>query len=385
MAMISVMSTSLKVVSMAAVFWASLRRRAIVWRSFVIRTRSSRAPSSGVVTRGTGAGAGAGGGAITGAGAGAGAAAAAAAAERTSPFSTWPRLPLPARALTSIFCSAAIFAADGAGGMAEAAGAGAGVALGASVLAGAEADAAAPPESWPRSAPIDTVCPVSAAISLSTPAPGAFTSSVTLSVSSSTSGSSARTASPAFLSHLPTVASVIDSPSVGTRISIAILVAHRRPSSSGCYGIDRGERQARPHCDRRHGKDLIGEAGVRQDRRIRRQHRLERRLRRRLDDRDSVRARRIGDRPHGDDNADLDPRCPVLAMATHHQRLRRRHVGEERRPRRHELAKEMRHSTRVQGSGEALVEEGLELGEVLRHQARRRRGRGRAPGVARPL
>ena len=41
------MSTSLKVVSMAAVFWASLRRRAIVWRSRVIRTRSSRAASSG--------------------------------------------------------------------------------------------------------------------------------------------------------------------------------------------------------------------------------------------------------------------------------------------------------------------------------------------------
>ncbi len=87
------------------------------------------------------------------------------------------------------------------------------------------AGAAAPPASWPSSAPIDTVWPVSAVISLSTPAPGAFTSSVTLSVSSSTSGSSARTASPAFLNHLPTVASVIDSPSVGTRISIAILIA----------------------------------------------------------------------------------------------------------------------------------------------------------------
>src|SRR5215213_5510822 len=40
------MSTSLKVVSMAAVFCASFRRRAMVWRSRVIFTRSSRDASS---------------------------------------------------------------------------------------------------------------------------------------------------------------------------------------------------------------------------------------------------------------------------------------------------------------------------------------------------
>ena len=39
------MSTSLKVVSMAAVFWASFRRRAMAWRSRVIFTRSSRGSS----------------------------------------------------------------------------------------------------------------------------------------------------------------------------------------------------------------------------------------------------------------------------------------------------------------------------------------------------
>src|SRR4051794_18727607 len=53
----------------------------------------------------------------------------------------------------------------------------------------------------------------------STPAAGAGTSIVTLSVSSSTSGSSTATGSPGFLNHLPMVASVTDSPSVGTRIS----------------------------------------------------------------------------------------------------------------------------------------------------------------------
>ena len=42
----ALMSTSLKVVSMAAVFCASLRRRAMVWRSRVMCTRSSRAASS---------------------------------------------------------------------------------------------------------------------------------------------------------------------------------------------------------------------------------------------------------------------------------------------------------------------------------------------------
>src|SRR3954454_18566017 len=45
---------------------------------------------------------------------------------------------------------------------------------------------------------------------------------VTLSVSSSTSGSSTATASPAFLNQRPMVASVTDSPSVGTRISVMV-------------------------------------------------------------------------------------------------------------------------------------------------------------------
>ena len=56
------MSTSLKVVSIAAVFCASLSRRAMVWRSLVRRTRSSRAASSGAegARAATGAGAAAG-------------------------------------------------------------------------------------------------------------------------------------------------------------------------------------------------------------------------------------------------------------------------------------------------------------------------------------
>ena len=84
--------------------------------------------------------------------------------------------------------------------------------------------APAPSLIWPSSAPTATVSPSLAAMSPSTPAAGAGTSIVTLSVSSSTSGSSTATASPAFLNHLPMVASVTDLPSVGTRISAMIVL-----------------------------------------------------------------------------------------------------------------------------------------------------------------
>jgi hypothetical protein len=92
-------------------------------------------------------------------------------------------------------------------------------------LAGAAAGlaAAAPSLICPSSAPTATVSPSLAAISPSTPADGAGTSMVTLSVSSSTRGSSTATASPAFLNQRPMVASVTDSPSVGTRISVMVL------------------------------------------------------------------------------------------------------------------------------------------------------------------
>src|SRR5262249_8477124 len=64
---------------------------------------------------------------------------------------------------------------------------------------------------------------------------GAGTSIVTLSVSSSTSGSSTATASPAFLNHLPMVASVTDSPSVGTRMSVMAFVS----LGPSCPGLSR--------------------------------------------------------------------------------------------------------------------------------------------------
>ncbi len=58
--------------------------------------------------------------------------------------------------------------------------------------------------------------PSGARISVSTPATGAGTSTETLSVSSSQSISSWATLSPTFLNQVETVASVTDSPKVGT-------------------------------------------------------------------------------------------------------------------------------------------------------------------------
>src|SRR5882724_7566016 len=221
-----VMSTSLKVVSIAAVFWTSFRRRAMVWRSRVIFTRSSRAASS------------AGDGARTCTAAagwltGVGAEAAFSIAASMSPLVTRPSLPEPGTVEASIPLSVESFRTDGASGASEgaafgAAGAGAAAAGGgaAGLAAGAGAAAAglapAPSVIMPSSAPTATVSPSLAAISPSTPADGAGTSIVTLSVSSSTKGSSTATASPAFLNQRPMVASVTDSPSVGTRMSVMV-------------------------------------------------------------------------------------------------------------------------------------------------------------------
>ncbi len=209
---------------MAAVFCASLSRRAMVCRSRVIRTRSSRAASSGGDGARTWT-------AAAGVATGVGCAAARSMAASMSPLVTRPSLPVPGTAAASMPVSAAILRTDGAearrppalwelppaSAMLRA------VALAApfrraspAALAGA---APAPSLIAPRRAPTATVSPSLTATSVSTPAAGAGTSMVTLSVSSSTSGSSTATVSPAFLNHLPMVASVTDLPRVGTRIS----------------------------------------------------------------------------------------------------------------------------------------------------------------------
>src|SRR5579884_392768 len=75
----------------------------------------------------------------------------------------------------------------------------------------------------PNTAPIGTSAPSGARISDKTPAAGAGSSSVALSVSSSASGSSRATVSPGRLSQRATVASVTDSPRFGTLISVAMM------------------------------------------------------------------------------------------------------------------------------------------------------------------
>src|SRR5256714_3956127 len=152
-----------------------------------------------------------------------------------SPLVTRPSLPEPGTVAASMPLSAEILRTDGASGAsvggafgaaagAAAAGGGGGGAVGAAVLAGAAAvlAPAGPSLICPSNAPTATVSPSLAAISPSVPADGAGTSMVTLSVSSSTSGSSTATASPAFLNQRPMVASVTDSPRVGTRISVMV-------------------------------------------------------------------------------------------------------------------------------------------------------------------
>src|SRR5258708_7311808 len=153
-----------------------------------------------------------------------------------SPLVTRPSLPEPGTVAASMPLSAEILrtdgasvaSADGAFGAAATAAAGAataGAGDGAAALAGAAAGwaPAAPSLTWPSNAPPATVSPSLALISPSVPADGAGTSMVTLSVSSSTKGSSTATASPAFLNQRPMVASVTDSPSVGTRISVMVV------------------------------------------------------------------------------------------------------------------------------------------------------------------
>ncbi len=99
MAMTAVMSTSLKVVSMAALFWASFSRRAMVWRRRVIFTRSSRSCD---LARGAERGG------------GRSAAGGLKSACRASPLVMRPSLPLPGMAAVSSLLSVTMRWAEGA-------------------------------------------------------------------------------------------------------------------------------------------------------------------------------------------------------------------------------------------------------------------------------
>ncbi len=203
---------------MAAVFCASFRRRAMVWRRRVILTRSSRAASS--------AGTGWRGSAGCGAGVGAAACEAPETARATSSFMMRPSRPVPCTASGERPASAIAFLAEGASstsffGAGSCAGA-ASVFFGVSAF-GAAATPCPSDEISASFEPAATVVPSVTRISASTPAAGAGTSTETLSVSSSQSISSCATVSPGFLNQVDTVASDTDSPRAGTITSIILL------------------------------------------------------------------------------------------------------------------------------------------------------------------
>jgi len=117
-----------------------------------------------------------------------------------------PPLPPPAAAT-----SAAGAAATAAGALTAAA---FGSALGSGLAAAAAGAEGAPATSiWAITAPTRTVSPWAAVILTSLPSKGEGISALTLSVTTSTMGSSRLTKSPSFFSQWSTVPSVTDSPS----------------------------------------------------------------------------------------------------------------------------------------------------------------------------
>ena len=158
-AMVAVMSTSLKVVSIAAMFCASFRRRAIVWRRRDIDTRSSRAASDGA-DGALAAGAGA-----AGMTRGLMSAAGFSSAAMTSPLVMRPSLPVPAMAAASTLFSVTILRTAGDKALLGLGRRRRRIGLRAGASAGfAAAPPAAPSSIDPRSAPTLTVLPAAASI-----------------------------------------------------------------------------------------------------------------------------------------------------------------------------------------------------------------------------
>ncbi|SIN58662.1 Uncharacterised protein [Mycobacteroides abscessus subsp. abscessus] len=126
-------------------------------------------------------------------------------------------------------------AAGSGAAAAVASGAGAGVGSGAGAAAGAGAGGAASPASLitPSSPPISTVSSSRATILVNTPEVGAGISVSTLSVDTSSNGSSTSTVSPSCLSHRVTVPSVTLSPRAGIWTEKAMVSTPENGSDSG--------------------------------------------------------------------------------------------------------------------------------------------------------
>src|SRR5690606_26612964 len=213
--------------------------RAMVWRMRVILTRSSRlSPFADGAESDAGAGEGAGAASETD---GAGLSCLALAAARTSSLVRRPSLPVPFICEGSRPCSSTARRTAGESVVAPssltvAAGAGAGAFWSAGCASSRGVTCVVSPAAELSSmsaitAPTSTVSPTATFCSPITPATGAGTSIATLSVSRLAMGSSSFTGSPGFLSHSPIVASLTDSPSVGTFTSLAI-TTHPQQSPS---------------------------------------------------------------------------------------------------------------------------------------------------------
>src|ERR1700727_1748139 len=246
----------------------------------------------------------------------------AAAAAITSPFSTWPRLPLPATEARSILSSAAILAAAGAGGIAiEATGAGAALARGswggrparsrryARELAEQRADRdrltglGGDLTQDPRARRVDLERHL-VGLQLHQRLVGLHR----------IAGLLEPFADGCFADRLPQ--------RWDTDLSRHFNRAARRPSLSlGSYGSNRRKRLAGAHRDPQHAAVFIGKAARSGDDRVGFLHRFERRLGGCFDDGYAIAAVRIRDWAHSHHHARLNPRRPIFTMRAHKLRF----------------------------------------------------------------
>ena len=154
---------------------------------------------------------------------------------RTSSFMIRPSLPVGITSDLKIPFSAIIFLADGASSISigsDLEGLGSCLAIFDSCSEALVICGIAPSLTFANKASTLTVEPSTATISVIIPFIGLGTSTVTLSVSNSQSISSNSTGSPTFLNHVAIVASVTDSPKVGTRTSVDIFYPFNVSASS---------------------------------------------------------------------------------------------------------------------------------------------------------
>ncbi|EGE56101.1 hypothetical protein RHECNPAF_750064 [Rhizobium etli CNPAF512] len=161
---------------------------------------------------------------------------------------------------------------------------------------------------------------------------------VTLSVSSSRIGSSALMASPTFLNQVPTVASLTDSPRVGTRISVAIVQI-----LISCVFVLSVSDGGRPQDDRGHRQDIETETEAGGDDRIAVGKSPRRRLIFDFDDRHAEGACTLEHRTDDDCRSRKGLPMPVFDVAFHRRHFLSGPIMREGGARRQQSQKEISH------------------------------------------